>query len=208
MTNEDLIKYYDSFQTPEIKQEIANHWKARAQLEEARMLEEMPNGTTEALGAKERKEAEQALIESERKATYLAEKKTPELELKSGHMKPDQPLFFNGDFNPYYKDVPIGTISEHMAVQPNRGADILYDVLTLGGRKAARSTIGGRVGRWDMFDPEPKDNRDQNVEWVIKTYSKGWSPLVKPINYDKDPLIKEAYDKNPALENLLQRDIY
>lgn len=195
MTNEDLIKNYNSFQTPEIKTEIANQWKARGQLEEARMFEEMPNGLAEAIAEKERKEAEKALLESERKAANITQKKTPELELRSGQMKPDQPLFTNGDFNPYYRNVPIETISEHMAVEPNRGADLLYDVLTLGGRKMARSTIGGRTGRWDMFDPEPKDNREQNVEWVIKNYSKSWSPLVKPINYDKDPLLKEAYDK-------------
>mgnify|MGYP007037123230 CR=1 FL=1 len=202
MTNEELLKYYNSVQTPEIKAEIANQWKARAKLEGAKPFEEISdvaNGPdlrlASAIAEKERNAAEQALIESERKAKYLADRKRPELELKSGQMKPDQPLFTNGDFNAYYKDVPIEAIAERIAVEPSKKADLLYNVLTLGGRKMARSTLGGRTGQWDMFDPEPKDTRDQNVEWVIKTYGKEWSPLVKPTNYDNDPLIKAAYDK-------------
>lgn len=192
MTNEELIKNFNAFQTPEIKAEIANQWKARSRLEEARVFEEMPNGLAEAIAEKERKEAEKALLESERKAKNIAERKTPELELKSGQMKKDQPLFTNGDFNPYYREVPIETISEHMAVEPNRGADLLYNALTLGGRKAARATISGH--RWDQFNPEPKDNIENNINEVIKMYSKDWSTAFPPEGYESDPLIRAAYD--------------
>lgn len=202
MTNDELLKYYNSVHTPELKAEISNYWKTRGDLEEAKSFEEISdiaNGPdlrlTSAIAERERNAAEQALIESERKAKYIADRKIPELELKSGQMKPDQPLFTNGDFNAYYKDVPIEAIAERMAVEPNKKADLLYNVLTLGGRKMARSTLGGRAGQWDMFDPEPKDTRDQDVEWVIKTFGKEWSPTAKPTNYDNDPLIKEAYDK-------------
>lgn len=200
MTNEELIKNFNNFQTPEIKAEIANQWKARGKLEEARAFEEIANvanGPDLRLSAEiaenERKAAEQALIESERRAANIAEKKIPELELKSGQMKKDQPLFMNGDLNAYYKNVPIETISEHMAVEPNRGADLLYNVLTLGGRKAARSTLGGR--RWDQFNPEPKDNIENNINEVIKMYSNGWSTAVPPEGYESDPLIRAAYEK-------------
>lgn len=200
MSNEDIIKSFNSFQTPEIKAEIANQWKARGNLEDAKVFEgisDAANGSDLRLSAeiaeKERNAAEQALIESERRADYIAKNKIPELELKSGKLRKDQPLFTNGDLNVYYKNVPIETISEHMAVEPNRGADLLYNVLTLGGRKAARATIGGH--KWDQFNPEPKDNIENNINEVIKMYSKDWSTGLPPEGYESDPLIRAAYEK-------------
>ncbi len=102
------------------------------------------------------------------------------------------------DLHTFYKDVPLGDIANYEAskVKPSKVYDALYNVLAYGGRKAGRSMVGGRLNRWDMFDPTANvKDEDAVIKDVISLYAKEWKPYVKPANYDTDPLIKAAYDK-------------
>ena len=67
--------------------------------------------------------------------------------------------------------------------------------MTYGGRKAARSGIGGRLGQWNTFNPEPADKSEQLVKDMISMYSNKWSPAEVPPEYHTNPLIRDAYDK-------------
>lgn len=121
-------------------------------------------------------------------------KELPTTELKAGISKAEP---FNGsNLNPYYKDTPLSTISEYEAskVTPNKGASALYNVMTYGGRKAARSGIGGRLGQFNTFNPEPEDKSDKLIKDVISMYSNKWSPMKLPAEYHTNPLIRDAYD--------------
>lgn len=121
-------------------------------------------------------------------------KERPTTELKAGTSKVEP---FNGsNLNPYYKNTPLSTISEYEAskVTPNNAASALYSVMTYGGRKAARSGLGGRLGQWNTFNPEPEDKSDKLIKDVISMYSNKWSPMELPPEYHTNPLIRDAYD--------------
>lgn len=216
LTNTEIIDLYNNIKTPEIRSALEEYWKARGAVEEGRSLEELAStiatkaddmtgaarnkALTEAdliKAASDKAAKDEALITAERKAEHLAKMKTPELQVKTGNLPTEQPLMRGGDFNPYYKDVPLSDISEYMTsqIEPSKLNDALYNIIKLGGRKMARTTIGGRTGQWDAFDPEPKDNRESNINEVIKMFSNRWSLSSKPEGYDTDPLIREAYDK-------------
>lgn len=197
LTDTELYKLYNNVTTPEFKKSIEDYWKAKRSVDEARQFAEMPNGIAEAIAERELPAAEQALITAERKADYLAKVKEPELQLKSGRLPQEEPLFVNGDFNTYYRNAPLSTISDYVEsqVEPSKVNDALYQLLRLGGTKAARSGIGGRLGQWDTFNTEPKDNRESNVNAVIRMYSDSWDLINKPEGYDTEPIIREAYDK-------------
>lgn len=66
--------------------------------------------------------------------------------------------------------------------------------MTYGGRKAARSGLGGRLGQWNTFNPEPNKS-EQLIKDVITMYSNKWSPMEVPQEYHTNPLIRDAYDK-------------
>lgn len=216
LTNTEIVDLYNNVKTPEIRSAMEEYWKARGAVEEGRSLQELAStiatkaddmtgaARNKALieadlvkAASDRAAKDEALITAERKAEHLAKMKTPELQVKSGILPAEQPLMRGGDFNPYYKDVPLNNISEYMEsqIEPNKLYDALYNIIKLGGRKMARTTLSGRTGQWNSFDPEPKDNRESNINEVIKMFSNSWSLYNKPEGYDTDPLIREAYDK-------------
>ena len=218
LTDTELYKLYNNVTTPEFKKSIEDYWKARAKRTEADYISEMPTeiankaeGLTGAerahelkkadvaagMAKAERDAADEALTYAERRAEYLAKVKEPELQLKSGKLPQEEPLFVNGDFNSYYRNAPLNTISDYVEsqIEPSKVNDALYQILKLGGTKAARSGIGGRLGQWDMFNPEPKDNRESNVNAVIRMFSDSWNLINKPEGYDTEPIIREAYDK-------------
>lgn len=197
LTDTELYKLYNDVTTPEFKKSIEDYWKARASRTEAGQFAEMPNGIAEAIAERDIPAAEQALANAQRRADYLVNVKAPELQLKSGKLPQDEPLFVNGDFNSYYRNAPLSTISDYVEsqIEPSKVNDALYHVLKLGGTKAARSGIGGRLGQWNTFNPEPKDNRESNVNDVIRMFSNSWDLINKPEGYDTEPIIREAYDK-------------
>ena len=197
LTDTELYKLYNNVTTPEFKKSIEDYWKARASRTEAGQFAEMPNGIAEAIAERDIPAAEQALANAERRTEYLAKVKEPELQLKSGKLPQEEPLFVNGDFNSYYRNAPLSTISDYVEsqIEPSKFNDALYQLLRLGGTKAARSGIGGRWGQWDAFNTEPKDNRESNVNDVIRMFSDSWDLINKPEGYDTEPIIREAYDK-------------
>lgn len=197
LTDTELYKLYNNVTTPEFKKSIEDYWKARAKRTEAGQFAEMPNGIAEAIAERDIPVAEQALANAERNADYLAKVKEPELQLKSGKLPQEEPLFVNGDFNSYYRNAPLSTISDYVEsqIEPSKFNDALYQIIKLGGTKAARSGIGGRLGQWDTFNTEPKDNREANVNDVIRMFSNSWDLINKPEGYDTEPIIREAYDK-------------
>lgn len=197
LTDTELYKLYNNVTTPEFKKSIEDYWKVRASRTEAGQFAEMPNGIAEAIAERDIPAAEQALANAERRTEYLAKVKEPELQLKSGKLPQEEPLFVNGDFNSYYRNAPLNTISDYVEsqIEPSKVNDALYQLLRLGGTKAARSGIGGRWGQWDAFNTEPKDNRESNVNDVIRMFSDSWDLINKPEGYDTEPIIREAYDK-------------
>lgn len=213
---EQITELYNKIKTPEIKKALADYWKARLAKEESRNFNELATeiankSETMSTAARNKalheadlakaiakKEAEDVpLTSAERVFDYKVGLKKPELEVKSGHLPKDQPLMTNGDVNTYYKDVPFETVAEYMdrQVEPSKINDMLYNAVKLGGTKSARSLIGGRLGQWDTFNTEPKDNIESNIKEVIKTYGNEWSLNEKPSGYYTEPLIREAYDR-------------
>ena len=212
MSNSQLIDLYNNVKTPEIKKAIEEYWQARGAKEEARNLDElayeiadksetMPKELrdralkeADLAEAMAKHEAEQRpLTTPERKFEYAKEFKKPELQVKSGHLPKDQPLMTNGDLNTYYKDVPLDVISEYMDKQvvPSMKNDALYNILMLGGRKFARSTIGQH--KWDEINYDPKYDEDKAIKDIISMYSDEW--LNNRYPHMDDPLVKTAYDK-------------
>ena len=122
-------------------------------------------------------------------------KEHPTTELKAGISKAEP--FDGNNLNPYYKNTPLSTISEYEAskVTPNKGASTLYNIMTYGGRKAARTGLSGRLGQWNTFNPEPEDKSDKLIKDTISMYSNKWSPMELPPEYHTNPLIRDAYDK-------------
>ena len=216
LDNTQIIELYSNIKTPEIRSAIEEYWKARGAVEEARTLDDLAAevaNKAESMTGKARNKAlieadllsagaeraakDEALVTAERKAENIAQMKTPELQVKSGVLPKEQPIMTNGDLNPYYRNVPLKDIDEYMKsqIEPSVVNDFLYNTLKYGGRKMARTTIGMRTGQWDTFDPTPKDNRESNINEVIKMFSNNWSLINKPEGYETDPLIREAYDK-------------
>lgn len=216
LTNDQVIELYRNVKTPEIKKAIGDYWNARGSREYAKSYDEMATelaNSAETMGKDARtktlleadiakaiadKEAAKAsMTGTERQFDYIKEYKKPELQVRSGNLPKEEPLMVNGDFNTYYKDVPLKDINEYIEtqVEPSKLNDALYQIIKLGGTKAARSGIGGRLGQWDKFETEPKDNIESNINEVIKMYGNSWNLINKPEGYDSDPLIRAAYDK-------------
>ena len=99
----------------------------------------------------------------------------------------------NGDLNTYYKDVPLKDVGEYLdkQVEPSKVNDLLYNMLRMGGYKAAHSTLGGH--KWNEIDYKPNYSEDKALNEIINMYSDEWK-YGKPANYN-EPLIKAAYDK-------------
>ena len=211
-----IVELYRSVKTPEIRSAIEEYWKARAMFEEGKSIDELAStiaSKADALegaeraralkdadlmaAAAERQAKEEALITAERKANYLARKKQPELEVRSGKLPKEEPLFTNGDFNTYYRDVPLKDINEYMEsqIEPSGLNDFLYRALKLGGLKTARTTLSGRTGQYDAIDYKPNYDEDKAVQEVKRMFMNAWSTNTKPEGYYTEPLIKAAYDK-------------
>lgn len=198
MSDDEIYKLYNSVNTPEIKKSIEDYWKANAKVRDAVEMGQIPdNPVAAAIAERELAKAEEEAFNASRQADYVSKVKEPELQLKARQLPKEQPLFNDGRFNPYYRNAPLNTISDYVEsqIEPSKVNDALYQLLRLGGTKAARSGIGGRWGQWDAFNTEPKDNRESNVNDVIRMFSDSWDLINKPEGYDTEPIIREAYDK-------------
>ena len=198
LTDKQLLDLYNASDDAVLKSKIEAYHRARQERAKAVDLYESEyvkgNKAVKAQAKADLNAAEEAVAKAEQDFTIEAANRQPLYELLTGKNKVEP--YVGEDFVRYYKDVPLSEIAKHEELKDVGGVGTagLYNVLTLGGRKTARSTIGGRVGQWDTFDPTPVDNTDKNIDWVISTYSNEWDPAIKPANYD-DPLIKAAYDK-------------
>lgn len=215
LTDEQLLNLYNEVKTPEIKKSVEDYWNAKRSMDVARETEgtaaqiadaaEVLSGAERkralqaadiaaAKAAMERETAEQALTTAERKANYNAMMNKPTLEVRSGNLPKDNPILgVGGDFNTYYKDVPLKDIIDYneSQIEPSKLNDALYQLLMLGGRKASRATIGGH--KWNEIDYKPNYSEDKAISDIINMYSDDWK-YGRPANYD-EPLIKAAYDK-------------
>jgi hypothetical protein len=198
LTDKQLLDLYNASDDAVLKSKIEAYHKARQERAKAVDIAESDyakaNGYVKRQADAQVKSADAAVRQAEQDFTIEAANRQPLYELLTGKNKVEP--YVGEDFVRYYKDVPLSEIARYEELKDVGGAGTagLYNVLTLGGRKAARSTIGGRAGQWDTFDPTPADNTDKAVDWVISTYSDSWDPAIKPKNYD-EPLIKAAYDK-------------
>lgn len=199
LTDKELLDLYDKANNPRLKAQIEEYFKARGQVANAQMIKESPM-TQSSLSAtdlanKNLDEANEALNKAEQEFVKVSSKEQPTTELKAGISK--QEPFVDDNLVTYYKDTPLSTLSEYEAskVTPNKTASALYNVMTYGGRKAARSGLGGRLGQWNTFNPEPNDKSEQLIQDVITMYSNKWSPMEVPPEYHTNPLIRDAYDK-------------
>lgn len=199
LTDKELLELYDRANNPRLKSQIEEYFKARGRVSNAQMIKESPT-TQSSLSAKDLAnknldEANEALNKAEDEFVMISAKEQPTTELKAGVSK--QEPFVDDNLVTYYKDTPLSTLSEYEAskVTPNKTASALYNVMTYGGRKAARSGLGGRLGQWNTFNPEPNDKSEQIVKDIITMYSNKWSPMEVPQDYHTNPLIRDAYDK-------------
>ena len=199
LTDKELLELYDKANNPRLKSQIEEYFKARGEVANAQMIKESPmtqsNKAAKDLADKNLDEANEALNKAEDEFVKVSSKEQPTTELKAGVRK--QEPFVDDNLVTYYKDTPLSTLSEYEAskVTPNKTASVLYNVMTYGGRKAARSGLGGRLGQWNTFNPEPNDKSEQIIKDIISIYSNKWSPMEVPQEYHTNPLIRDAYDK-------------
>lgn len=199
LSDKELLDLYNKADNPKIKSQIEEYFKARNEIRHAQRVKELPV-------VKSNKEATeraddylhksiQDLYKAEQDFVNTGAKELPTTELKAGINKGEP--FVDNSLNTYYKDVPLSTLSEYEAsrITPDWKASALYNVISLGGRKAARTTIGGRTGQWNTFDTEPDNKSEQLIKDTINMYSEQWSPMEQPADYHTNPLIRDAYDK-------------
>lgn len=197
LTDKELLELYDKANNPKLKAQIEEYFKARGQVSNAQMVKEHPymqNKEAKVIAQKDLDDAYINLDNANGEFIKTAAKEQPTTELKAGIQK--QEPFVDDNLVSYYKDTPLSTLSEYEAnkVTPNKLASSLYNVMTYGGRKAARATIGGRTGQWNTFNPEPEDKSDKLIKDVISMYSNKWSPIELPPEYHTNPLIRDSYD--------------
>lgn len=199
LTDKELLNLYDKADNPVLKSKIEEYYKARVDYNLSKLIKDSPivqsNLSASLTANKNLNDAKDAVNKANMNFYEAGFKEYPTTELKAGLNKIEP---FDGEFAvPYFSNTPLSTISNYEAskVTPNLAASTIYNVMTYGGRKAARSTVGGRVGQWNTFDPTPDDKSEQLVKDVINTYSKEWSPVEPPANYHTNPLIRDAYDK-------------
>lgn len=200
LSDNEIFKLYDKANDPKLKSQIEEYFKVRGNIANTRMIQSSPmvkssKGMEYINPGKLDGELNDALNKAWEDYVKRMAKEQPTTELKAGIAKKEP--FIDDNLNPYYKDTPLSTISEYEAskVTPDLKASSIYNVMKYGGRKAARSMIGGRVGQWNTFDPEPKDNSKQLIKDITSVYSEQWSPLEPPADYHTNPLIRAAYDE-------------
>ena len=199
LTDKELLDLYDKANNHRLKAQIEEYFKARGQVANAQMIRDSrmtQSSHPAAIKANnDLNEAYKSLNNAEQEFVKVSAKEQPSTELKAGITKTEP--FVDDNLVAYYKDTPLSTLSEYEAskVTPNKTASALYNVMTYGGRKAARSGLGGRLGQWNTFNPEPNDKSEQIIKDVITMYSNKWSPMEVPQEYHTNPLIRDAYDK-------------
>lgn len=199
LTDKELLELYDKANNPKLKSAIEEYFKARGQVTNAQMVKEsLPVQRSKAatdLANEGIDEAYKSVDKANAEFIKTSAKEAPTTELKAGIQK--QEPFVDDNLVAYYKDTPLSTLSEYEAskVTPDKFASSIYKVMQYGGRKAARAGIGGRLGQWNTFNPEPADKSEQLVKDVISMYSHKWSPIEVPPEYHTNPLIRDAYDK-------------
>lgn len=199
LSDKELLDLYDKANNPKLKSQIEEYFKARGKVANAQMVKDSPitqsNVGSALLSNKNLADANTAVNKANQDFIRVSAAELPTTELKAGVNK--QEPFADDKLVAYYKNTPLSTLSEYEAskVTPNKTASALYNIMTYGGRKAARDIVGGRTGQWNTFDPEPKDTSEQLVKDVINTYSKEWTPTEPPAEYHTNSLIRAAYDK-------------
>lgn len=199
LTDKQLLELYDKANNPKLKSAIEEYFKARGQVANAQMVKEsLPVQRSKAatdLANEGIDEAYKSVDKANAEFIKTSAKEAPTTELRAGIQK--QEPFVDDNLVAYYKDTPLSTLSEYEAskVTPDKFASSIYTIMQYGGRKAARAGIGGRLGQWNTFNPEPADKSEQLVKDVISMYSNKWSPMELPPEYHTNPLIRDAYDK-------------
>lgn len=199
LSDKELLDLYDKASNPKLKSQIEEYFKAKGGVNNAQMIKESPRvqSSNEAkdLADKNLKEANESLDKANQDFIKVSAQEQPTTELKAGIG--NQEPFIDDKLNPYYKDTPLSTLSEYEAskVTPDWKASTIYNVMRIGGRKAARSMIGGRMAQWNAFDTEPKDRTEQMIKDIKNLYSDQWSPMEPPADYHTNPLIRAAYDE-------------
>lgn len=206
----DLATRYDLIKDPNVKQKLADVRQTRIEFREAQNLDKTTNLPKYEINdivdqAYERK------LRAEEAYKNTVDKLRPEMEIKAGQPKFDvdmdkleivkqTPYVRNAEgelvFNPYYKDVPLSemnTYGRNMTYKPSMLDNAVYTGLTLGGRKTERSLIGGRFGKMNEFEYDPKYDEDKALKEIETMYSNEWKND-KPANYN-EPMIKAAYDR-------------
>lgn len=209
LTDRQLLDLYDEVSNPVIKSKIEAYFKARGNRAKAQATLEsdivQSNNAAKQLAQDNIKRADEVVNIANADFIRTSAQELPTTELKAGIQKVEP--FVDENVVSYFGNTPLSTISEYYKtkVQPSKVADVLYNSILLGGRKAARSGIGGRLGQLNTFDATPTDNSDKIIKDVISMYSKEWSPTNVPANYN-EPLIKAAYDT--WRNDLMNRSFY
>lgn len=194
LSNDELIRLYNSTTDPVIKSNLANVYKARQELEAARVLEGRPNVANNNAAANNAADnvllKDEALDQANNTATKNMADYEATLQAKSGNINFGE----YGDIPAFYKDVPLEVVAEQYArkQQPTFISKALGEGILGIGRKTAGQTVAHR--NWDEINYKPDYNEDKAVDEVIRMYSNDWSLNRTPSNYD-NPLIKAAYDK-------------
>lgn len=210
LTDKELLELYDKANNPRLKAQIEEYFKVRGQVANAQMIREslktQSSKQAKVKANNDLNEAYKSLDNADQEFIKVSAKEQPTTELKAGIAKTEP--FVDDNLVAYYKDTPLSTLSEYEAtkVTPNKTASALYNIMTYGGRKAARSGISGRLGQWNTFNPEPKDKSEQLIKDIITMYSNKWSPMEVPQEYYTNPLIRDAYDK--WYNNIADRPFY
>lgn len=202
LSDVELVKLYESTDNPIIKNEIERVHKARAELNQAKYVNEQllsdpktskfanaPQGSAEKVIEKEQQLDNVMNDVAKEQANIQAA-----IEVKAGKVK--EPIYSStGDFSPYYKDVPFEDIVEYQRYygnKPSNTSKFIGNMLLGVGRKVSGQSIAHR--NWNEIDYKPDYNEDKAINEVIKMYSDGWQVDRLPSNYN-EPLIKAAYDK-------------
>lgn len=195
LTNEEILDLYRNIDDPNIKKSLEGVRQARENLESAKHVAQgtvnIPQVSKDNI-----MEAAYKKLEDANNAYMAASKKArPGKELMSNIST--EPILTGGNFNPYYKDVPLGDLAAAKAVsdaKPNMTDNLIYNALTLGGRKLERSTLGGRFGNWNTFTYEPSYDEEKALDEIEKMYSGDWTNGEAIPGMD-DGLKKKAYDR-------------
>ena len=190
---DELYKLYNETSDPVLKANIEKVYKARQELEAARVKQGNPMVASNNAAANQATDdvilKDAALEEANNTAIKNMADYESFLQAKSGNIN------FNeyGDIPAFFKDVPLDIVAEQYArkQKPSFLSKALGEGILGVGRKTAGQSVAHR--KWDEIDYKPDYNEDKAINEVIRLYSNDWK-YGRPSNYD-EPLIKAAYDK-------------